>query len=288
MMHSIFTSRSRIIALSAILASTTLVGSAGAQGWSGNIEGGFFGTDRTSTDTDIEGSPFSGLYLGGQAQMNYGSTMVSIDGRYEVIDDQGLNYTYESGPVHGGVLGLHVGQEFGAAFVGVFAAAGYFDAYEQDGPESGTILGLEASYALPSNTKLYAQIGAVEAIGDPNDNEYVGYAGRLGAMHDYSEAISVGASFEFGQSDDCFVDCGDQPGEFTSFTLDGAYAVSSNIDAVGSIMYMDVYDEDDDDTGTDLSVFIGLRMNLGGTASNSALTTPMGAFRAAGWMEPLD
>ena len=287
-MVTILSPKSRIVALSAILAGTTLVTGASAQGWSGNIEGGLFGTDRTSTDTDIVGSPFWGLYVGGQAQTTYGLTMVSIDGRYEVMDDQGLNDAYESGPLHSGVLGLHVGREFGAYYLGMFAAAGFFDAYEKTGPETGGIVGLEASYALPSDTKLYAQLGAVEAIGDPGDNEYVGYAGRLGAMHDYSDAVSVGASVEFGKSDDCFVDCGDEPGEFTSITLEGAYAVSSNADAVGSIMYMDIYDEDDDDTGTDLSLFVGLRMNFGATAADSALTTPMGAFRASGWMEPLD
>jgi hypothetical protein len=70
--------------------------------------------------------------------------------------------------------------------------------------------------------------------------------------------------------------------------LDGSYAVSDKMDVVVRISSMNVYDEDDDDTGTESSIYLGARWSFGAPAGQSALTTPMGGFQAAGWMAPLD
>ena len=47
-------------------------------------------------------------------------------------------------------------------------------------------------------------------------------------------------------------------------------------------------DEDDDDTGTESTLYLGARWNFGARSEQTALTTPMGGFQAAGWMNPLD
>lgn len=259
-----------------------------AQDWVGNIEGGLFSTDRTSTDTAIVGSPFAGAYIAGQSQRNFGDYRLSFDGRFEMTDDEGLDDVYESGPLHSGVIGLHFGREFGAAYVGAFAAVGYFDGYDSDDPMTGSLAGLEASYTLPVGAMLYAQVGAMDAIGDPGDNEYVGYAARVGAKHQFNDRIIAGLSYEFGEAEDCFVDCGDQPGEFSLVTLDAAYAITDNMDLVARYAYLDVYDVNDDDTGTESNIYLGARWNFGPRAAQTALTTPMGGFQAASWMAPLD
>jgi opacity protein-like surface antigen len=265
-----------------------------AQDWVGSVEGGLFSTDRTSTDTTIVDSPYTGYFVAGQTQRNFGDYRLSVDGRLEMMDDKDIDDVDKTGPVHSGVIGLHFGREFGDAYFGAFAAAGNFDGYESNSPMTGTLAGLEGSYTLPIGAVLYAQVGAMEAIGDPDDNEYVGYAARVGAKHQFNDRISAGLSYEFGQSNDCFVDCPDdenevdEPGVFSMVTLDASYAVTDQMDIVARYAYLNVFDEDDDDTGTESTFYLGARWNFGARSEQTALTTPMGGFQAAGWMEPLD
>ena len=259
-----------------------------AQDWVASVEGGLFSTDRTSTDSTIVDSPYTGYFVAGQTQRNFGDYRLSVDGRLEMMDDKGIDDVYATGPVHSGIIGLHFGREFGDAYFGAFAAAGYFDGYDSESPMTGTLAGLEGSYTLPVGAVLYAQIGAMEAIGYLGDNEYVGYAARVGAKHQFNDRIAAGLSYEFGQSNDCFVDCGDQPGEFSMATLDASYAVTDQMDIVARYAYLDVFDEDDSDTGTASTFYLGARWNFGARSEQTALTTPMGGFQAAGWMNPLD
>lgn len=259
-----------------------------AQDWAGSVEGGLFLTDRTSTDTTIVDSPYIGYFVAGQTQRSFGNYRLSADGRLEMMNDKGIDDVYETGPVHSGIIGLHFGHEFGAAYFGAFAAAGYFDGYNSESPMTGTLAGLEGSYTNPVGTVLYAQVGAMAAIGYPGDNEYIGYAARVGAKHQFNERIAAGLSYEFGQSSDCFVDCYNEPGEFSMVTLDASYAVTDQIDIVTRYAYLNVFDEDDNDTGTGSTFYMGARWNFGPRSEQTALTTPMGGFQAAGWMEPLD
>ena len=273
-----------------------------AQDWVGSVEGGLFSTDRTSTDSTIVDSPYTGYFVAGQTQRNFGDYRLSVDGRLEMMDDKGIDDVYETGPVHSGIIGLHFGREFGDAYFGAFAAAGYFDGVASESPMTGTLAGLEGSYTLPVGAVLYAQVGAMEAIGGGEDNKYVGYAARVGAKHQFNDRISAGLSYEFGQSNDCFVDCGRvrgpsgagalsgevEPGEFSMATLDASYAVTDQMDIVARYAYLDVFDENDSDTGTASTLYLGARWNFGARSEQTALTTPMGGFEAAGWMRPLD
>ena len=64
--------------------------------------------------------------------------------------------------------------------------------------------------------------------------------------------------------------------------MDAAYATTDNMDLVARYAYLDVYDVNDDDTGTESNIYLGQR------AAQTALTTPLGGFQAASWMAPLD
>lgn len=264
-----------------------------AQDWVGSLEGGLFSTDRTSTDSTIVDSPYTGYFVAGQTQRNFGDYRLSVDGRLEMMDDKDIDDGSATGPVHSGVIGLHFGREFGDAYFGAFAAAGKFDGNDSDSPMTGTLAGLEGSYTLPIGAVLYAQGGAMEAIGHSGDQEYVGYAARVGAKHQFNDRISAGLGYEFGRSNECFVDCPhegevDEPGVFSMVTLDASYAVTDQMDIVARYAYLNVFDEDDDDTGTESTFYLGARWNFGARSEQTALTTPMGGFQAAGWMGPLD
>ncbi|MBN2905828.1 MAG: hypothetical protein JXJ18_03860 [Rhodobacteraceae bacterium] len=274
--------------VASLAAGLAVATSAPAQTWSGSVEGGLYATDRTSTDTDIEGSPFAGAYIGGMAENHFGAYRFSIDGRVEYMSDQGKDDPYVTGPVHSGVLGLHFGREFGASYVGAYVATGIFDGYNSNSPMSGSMYGLEASHTITGDVNVFGQAGYMRAIGDANDNEYKGFVARLGMSAPLTDRLNAMVSLDGGRSDDCFVDCGNQPGRYIGLTIEADYALNDKYAVVGSISHMSVYDEDDDDTGTDTSLFLGVRMNFGATGSSKALTTPISGFRAAGWMEPLD
>lgn len=270
------------------LLATFAVAPLAAQDWTSSLETGLFSTSRTSTDSDIVDSPYVGAFLAGQAQRNFGSNRLSFDARFEAMDDKGIDDAYETGPLHSGIVGVHFGGNLPNAYVGVFGAVGYFDGAVSDAPMTGQLFGIEGSYDLSSGTQIYAQLGTMSAIGIPGDNEYEGYVARVGTKHDFSDRFSAGLNVEFGRSADCFVDCGDQPGEFKMATLDATYGLNDRVDIVGSVSYLDVYDEDDEDTGTETNIYLGARWNFGSHSESDALSTPMGGFRAAGWMEPLD
>lgn len=270
-------------ALSALMSAPVL-----AEDWNGFVEGGLFVTGRTSTDTNIRQSAYQGIFLGTQTQRNFGDYRLSFDGRLEFIDDEGIDDVYETGPVHTAIIGLHFGREYGPAYFGGFAAAGYFDGYDSDSPMQGSIVGLEGSYDLGAATNAFAQLGYISAIGSPGDNEFKGYTARIGADHQVSDELGLGISAEFGRSPDCFVDCGDQPGEFISIALDGAYSITADVDMVARVSYARIADFDDDDVGTERNIYLGARWNIGDRSTQTALSTPMGGFQAAGWAHSLD
>lgn len=103
---------------------------AGAGSWEAEVGGGLFVSGRTNTDTEIVGNPFYGGYAEGYGATEIGALRIAVDGRFEQIDDEGLNDVYESGPVHTGVIGLHAGTYFNDLLVGVYAGSGYFDGYD--------------------------------------------------------------------------------------------------------------------------------------------------------------
>ena len=259
-----------------------------AQTYSGSIEGGFASSDRFSTEDDIEVNPLRGGYIGGHGQVDINNFRLSINGRFEAFDDEGTDEPDETGPLHSGVLSLHAGYQFGSTYLGAFTTRGFFDGDVSENPVVGSLYGVEASVALNDVATAFVQIGQIEAIGDEDDNEFVGNTTRVGLNVAATDRVSAGFSAERGFSGDCFVDCGDEPGEFTSVTLDAAYALTDDIDLTGSVMVMDVVDFDDPDNARDTSIFLGARYNFGKSGGATALTAPMGGFRAAGWMEPLD
>lgn len=266
-----------------------LGGSASAQDWAADLDFGALVSDRQSTDTDIVGSPFIGGYVGGYASGNIGMFSVAIDGRYELTGDEGLNDVYLTGPLHSGVLGLHFGANFGPVYAGVFAAKGFVDGYDSEKPMNGTVQGIELAYAVSPTINVMAQLGAAKAIGSDGDNEYDGYAAKIAVDAKISDTLGLSFALENGRSEDCFVDCGDQPGEYFGVSFGANYALNDKITLVGSINSLRIEDYDDPDTGKDLTLYLGARYTLGDVPTPTRrLTTPISVFKAAGWMSPLD
>ncbi len=275
------------LSLTLSLSVFALASPAFAEGWNGYVEGGLTYSDRSNTDTDIEEPNFHGGWIGGYAQTQMGDLRFAIDGRYEVIGDNGIDDTYETGPVHAGGFALHLGREAGPTYLGVLAGISLFDGYDQDGAVSGEFLGIEAEHQLNARTSVFGQIGYASLIGYEGDNEFEGTFGRIGIFRQFGEKLNATFSLDHGYSSDCFVDCGDQPGEYFGVSVEGQYALRDNLMLTGELCHLRVEDYDDPDTGKDLSVFVGLRLNFGG-GSQSNLKMPVALSQAGGWMEPLD
>lgn len=258
-----------------------------AQAWEGSLETGLWATSRTSTDTEIDDDPFVGAYLGGYGSRDIGSLKFAIDGRVEFLDDKSVNDTYETGPVHAGVLGVHLGREVGSTYYGAFAGVGMFDGYESEDPMDGHILGVEVEHYLASGGSVYGQLGYAKAIGYNGDNEFKGYNLKVGYQNKITDRVSLGLSLETAYSPNCFEDCGsDQWGRYTAATIEGAYALNDRLDLVGAVSYASIH-ANDEDSAESANLYLGVRMPLG-AKPKSALRTPMGAFNGAGWMQPLD
>jgi hypothetical protein len=273
--------------LAFVLAGAVAATGAQAQSWEGSLEGGFFLTDRTSTDTPIEDSPFLGTYFGGYASMNMGSLKFAIDGRAEFTDDKGADDVYVTGPLHTGVLGLRLGSQVSNTYFGAFAGAGWFDGYDSEDPMHGSIYGVEVEHFLGNGASVYAQLGRAKAIGDPGDNEFIGYDAKIGYLTPVNYRTTLNVSLESAYSPDCFEDCGaSQWGRYTTFGLEGTYSLTDRMDLVGAITYAKITANTEDD-GKSTNVYLGIRVPFG-AKPKSALRTPMGAFHAAGWMAPLD
>jgi len=255
-----------------------------AQVWEGSIDAGLWATSRTSTDSNIEEDPFVGTYLGGYASRDFGTLKFAIDGRAEFMDDNDVNDTYESGPLKAGVLGLHLGREYGSTYVGGFAAAGLFSGYDSD---HGHMLGLEVEHFLASGGSVYGQLGYAKAIGDEGDNEFKGYNLKVGYQNQITDRVNLGFSLETAYSPNCFEDCGnDQWGRYTAATIEAAYALNPRLDLVGAVSYASIH-ANDEDSAESANLYLGVRVPFG-NKPKSALRTPMGAFHGAGWMYPLD
>jgi len=260
---------------------------ANSQGWSTEVEGGIWSAARTSSDTDIEGSPFFGGYFAGYSSGTVGNFNVAIDGRFELLDDQGADDVYVTGPLHTGVLGVHVGRETGAGYFGGYAAAGWFDGYDSESPMSGYITGIEMTRNLANGGALYGQAGYAVAIGDPGDNEFMGPAAKFGIMTELGNGMGLDLSFEYAKSPDCFEDCGSgQWGRYIALNVEVTYGLNNQMDLVGDYSLQQIT-ANDEDYGTSNNVYVGIRVPLGDKAK-TGLRTPMGAFNAAGWMAPLD
>ncbi len=254
--------------------------------WSAGLELGFGGSARTSTDTTIENSPFYGGSIGGYFSTELGQLNLTIDGHFTQYNMFGVTDAYVRGPKGSGAVGVHLGKDFGNTFIGGFAAYGVFDGYHALDYMGGGLAGVEASRRVGPGTA-FAQVGYTSLIGDPNDNELVGIISRVGYSFDIGERIGVLLEAEYGSSGDCFVDCGNQPGEYwsTGVTLD--YQLSDRLSAYVQYQYLHIHDFDDPDTGVESNIMAGVSMSFGAGKDN-LLSTPMGAYQAAGWMRPLD
>lgn len=275
----------KTLASLAVVGAATATG-ASAQQWESSVDAGLFSAWRSSTDTTITDSPFVGAYLGGYASTHIGSLKFAIDGRVEFLDDQGIDDVYRTGPVHAGVLGLHLGTQTGNTYYGGFVGAGLFDGYDSNSPMGGHIIGVEAEHYLAGGSSFYGQLGYARAIGSSGDNEFEGYSAKIGYLSQISDRLSLNMSLESAFSPNCFEDCGGDWGRYTAAGIEAAYSLNNRVDLVGAINYADIQ-ANTEDSGSSANIYIGVRMPLGAKPT-SALRTPMGAFNGAGWMAPLD
>ena len=259
-------------------------------GWSGAVDGSLAISERTSTDHEFH-TTFLGFSVGGYVtnQMPSGHTL-TFDGRFTQYNFGDGHDIYYDGPKGSGALGVHLGTDFmGNAFVGGFAAVGVFEGYNDHDYMymPGYIVGVEGTMPIGTATG-FGQLGYGHLIGDPGDNEFKGPIGRIGAGFDLSNSMSLVVDAEGGYSFDCFTDCGDQPGYYGSIGADLERQFADGFAAIVGVEFLAIHDEKDPDTGTEINAHIGISKSFGGARGQDLLATPMGAFKAAGWMEPLD
>ncbi len=253
--------------------------------WETELGAGIFVSERSSSDTIIEGSPFLGTYLEGYAARQFGGLRFSVDGRGELTDDEGADSPFVSGPLHTGVIGLHLGKHVNNTLVGGYAAIGFFDGYDSESPMDGFTLGIEAEHVV-GNGAFFGQIGYVEAIGDPGDNEFQGPNVRVGYHTDISERLSGMAAIEYAYSGSCFEDCLGDWGKYFGAEIALRYEFADDWEAVGGARFSSIT-ANTEDTGSDSTFYFGVSRSFG-KRPTSGLRTPMGGFHAAGWMHPLD
>jgi predicted porin len=151
---------------------------------------------------------------------------------------------------------------------------------------TGWTAGLEAEYKV-GNGSVFGQIGYVEAIGDPGDNEFEGVNVRAGYQNQLAENWRGFLALEFAESNDCFEDCGGDWGRYTAAELGAEYSFENDWKLYSSLRIASIV-ANTEDTGTDNTLYFGFRKSFGSKPVSSALRTPLGGFYAAGWMEPLD
>lgn len=258
-----------------------------ANEWDFGLDLGMYGVTRTSSDTDIEDDPFWGGYVGGYAKTEMGRLQFAADFYYEELNKRDFD-SDDIGELHSGALGLHLGGDVGPVYLGVYAAAGLFDGADEDGPMDGHTVGIEAKKALGPGL-LYGQLGWVEAIGDEDDNEFKGLNAKIGYMFDVTERVSAAVYGEIAHSKDCFEDCGDDWGHYAALGGEVAYELNDRFDVVGGITFAEIEANTEDNASTS-NLYLGIRMPLGNrpAAADRHIGTPIGGFRAAGWMEQLD
>lgn len=274
-----------------------------AQEWSGAFDINLTSVDRFSTDTAIVGSPFLGTSVGGYAMryMTNGQRLM-IDGRIEVINDEGNNDVDLSGPVHTGIFGIHIGRDgstssssiIGGGYFGWYAAIGMFDGYDSVSPMFGGTIGIEHEFPLSSTSSAsipdasaFWQLGAIAAIGDPFDNEFLGLSGRAGISTMLGSRTSLVVDVETAYSPNCFEDCGGDWGLYGSL----GFELAHNLGSVGQLVFgaeHQIAVANTEDHGTSTIVSLGFRIPFGGNSGRNNLTSPIGGFNAAGWMDPLD
>lgn len=274
--------------IGAALAATLALPQMASADWMTQFGVGVFGSDRVNTDTDIEGSPFVGGYLDAYGSTTFANGLrFAVDGRIEIINDQGRDDPYVTGPVHSGVFGVHLGRDFGPAYVGGFAAYGLFDGYDSDAPMSGWMAGIEAERAFSDTVTGYVQVAYIEAIGDPGDNEFIGYNANIGGKVALNDRLDLGLGLETAYSPECFEDCSGDWGRSFGAVINATYAVNDLVGVTAGIRHQAIV-ANTEDFGADTSVFLGVTLTPGRSKPTSSLRTPIGGFVAAGWMEPLD
>jgi len=254
--------------------------------WKSEFGVGLFTSDRTSTDTALVGNPFNGTYVEAMAETEIEGFRFSADARGEFTDDGGANNVYLSGPIHTGVVGFHLGRQYGDSLIGGYAAIGFFDGYDDEGPMRGWTAGVEIERAFERGS-IFAQIGYAEAIGDPSDNEFQGPNVRVGYHGSLTNKLYGVTSVEYAYSSDCFEDCSaSEWGSYLATNFGLGYDLGNGWEAVGAVR-LSAIAANVEDAATDSTLYLGFTRTLG-DRPRSELRTPMGAFHAAGWMHPLD
>ena len=136
----------------------------------------------------------------------------------------------------------------------------------------------------------FAQLGYADIVGDEDDNEFTGPFARFGYSSEVGNGWAWNATADFGLSINCFEDCGDDEGGFyAGVGAEVSYDINDKLEAYGAVNYRHIEGEDDDDaTGTQTNVYLGLRLPFGGGNGSPIPSTPRAPFEAANWMEQLD
>lgn len=259
--------------------------------WFGEGYLGFGTTSFTNSDDDDFYSPRFEYSLGGIAGMDFNQFRVYLDAHSFGRDrPEGEDFD-ESYPNGAGSYGIHAGYEFlpafGAVYVGGFYGQNNFqgdDASSYNDYVDGDLYGLETELTL-GNTAIFLQFGEAEMVGDEGDTAFDGRFYRLGVAHDF-DAFSVIADYEAGNSPDIFEDEGDE-GDYNVFTITFERQVGELGYAYASLE-QSAFIANTEDEGSETSMAVGFRMNIGQDQARTNLTTSYNPGLAAAWAETLD
>ncbi|KAB2861079.1 MAG: hypothetical protein F9K43_21910 [Bauldia sp.] len=252
---------------------------ASAAGMRGVVEIGALGRSAAEDDGDYES--FAGLYGAFDLQADLDGVVLGLDGYGEwlSIEDSDPNVTNGSLVV----LGVRLGTRVEDWYFGGFAALGSYPNAENDDMFFGYAAGVQAAVAV-EDLLLIGTLGYADA---PNDDDPEGFAGWFvegAAAFALSDDFAVSAMAGYGYSADFDVE--DDPGEYVSWGIKGAYRIPGdlNLSLVASYEGIHAFD-DDDESNTNHTVRLGISIPFGGSGSALDALRPMASptapFRAS-------
>ena len=263
-----------LVATTAIIVST----SAQAEGWQTSFSGGL-SMSRTTFDlapriAATGPSEVFGGFLGFEGAGSAGGMSVSFDGFFEYLGD--VDAVYETGPLHSGAIGLHVGQNKAAGYLGVFAGLGFFDSWISDAPEDAAIAGVEGSIGTAAG-QAFVQLGYARAVSDQPSNDFIGPVARIGIGSDLPNGMSLKAAVEAGKKTDCVYECYFDYDPYLELTVEMQKDIAPGYGIVAGLNHFQPGSWLASTTG----IYVGFTTAIG--AGSKAPDTPKGAFKMAGW-----
>jgi hypothetical protein len=259
---------------------------ADAQSVSGGIELSF--GQMSFDNTDTEDSDHRGtLAVAGHVALTFGDWRATIDANHVTRDTlSGVEFDDDL-PEGATALGLHVGRNLGATYVGGFVGINSFqgaDAEDFNGFVDGQLFGIEVEQKT-SFGSLFAQLGSADMVGDEGDTAFDGIFGMVGIAANFGPGTII-ATFEMGESPDIYEDSEDS-GTYKVIGITYEHPFNDRLIGTVGVQVTD-FNANTEDAGTEQSFSLGLRVPLGPEKARNNLKTTYMPGLAAAWAEALD